>query len=268
MDYLLKRSLKIAQPPVNISWNRQPWAGIYELLFGGAFSLCSSRFPIEGRVDSMREYSTRIRANLVKKLKPACKENYFEIPIKEEIFFLWSAGYFLNKAQYNAASAIDRTVNSLIHHQLPSIEESIQHLSIYNRAFILADLNYSYEINKYSDKLLKGAKDWPHIDGTRFHVIELAKQCYPSCKTLRMVLQFVSREVSKEAAVFGSWERFNWEKHHRLGAFGRTPTDDGSIDKRIGPHVTMVEWALTLLALEFAKSFWEDAVQHYRRKAA
>src|SRR2546427_1735953 len=129
-DVLLQAVVDSVKPPDDHStWNDESLGAVYELLLGAAACLSASRFTIECR-SSMQNYEpSRV------KLWPALLKSAARVDARNpnldwthKDLVLWSSGLFLNKAQANVASALDRTINILIaSSQFRSLGEELLH---------------------------------------------------------------------------------------------------------------------------------------------
>jgi hypothetical protein len=265
MDPLIRRVLAAVRPPAEMDWSDNSWGEIYELLYGSAIALCSSRFSIERRLsDPLFSEYTQVRKQLYDSLEIACASTPADIGWQREAFALWSSGFFLNKAQINVIAAVDRSINLIARRLIRGFDRHFLHTWIVARAAILEVMleNTPHrDLQRLARSLAGGLDSWPAADPEqqRYEIVSAA-MAVRNCGTLIEISTEVDKRYDNSAAiVHGIHERFNWFKHHPDGLYGRDGGEADNTTRRVG----CVEWALTLLALEWASTFWRESARAF-----
>lgn len=267
MDHLIDRILKAIRPPEDAAmWNQEPWERTWEVIYGAGVGLCASRQTIGHRLGRMHEYAKE-RERLWDSLASFCSDREVAIDWEKPPFVLWSAGYFLNNSQRNVSSAFDRILNHLLKVRLPTFAEEFQHTWIKPRASLLLSLGLSAEIEAFGEEIVKATNlladladpSTPEIAPS--WLLAKASECVHLEHLDDIVHELES--VPRALSLLIAWERFNWFKHHIRGAHGRFPTE--SRPHPASDRVSMVEWAVSLQALEFVASFWKECVAAHHR---
>lgn len=259
-DRLTEDILNAIKPPQG-NWQTSRSQAVFALLFGAAASLIRCRNFVDRYISSMPPRWDRNIDQLYNDfINEAVKKNNTIKWDASDDLFVWSMGFFLNRAQQNIAASLDVCTNTWLvwrlkwdFDEITEIEEGVFYFFITTRLRILTGLVADKSAKKI-DRLLHNFNQ-DRTDTAKKYLEELNQKYKQESAWLSVcdLYDYINPHIEDEVCAAIVFEQVNSFKHrvrgYRLKREG------------IG-HLT--EWVLTAKALRCAGNFWQGMVGDWR----